>query len=172
MKARAAPLLTACVLLLQGCGSDKASSPTQTGASSFSETRSAILAAVDSGDYDALRPLIEAETFLSDFGFGEEQDPVGRWEAMGSKPLETMGVLLRMSGVVRKTNEGTLHQWPSYDADSKPGDLTSKDRQLFEQVLSKDELEQALTDEYGYIGPRLGILADGTWWFFILEGGP
>ena len=26
--------------------------------------------------------------------------------------------------------------------------------------------------EYGYVNPRLGILADGTWWFFVLEGGP
>jgi hypothetical protein len=29
-----------------------------------------------------------------------------------------------------------------------------------------------ITDEYGYTSPRLGILEDGTWWFFILEGGP
>ena len=175
MRQRALLALAVLVMAAPSCGSDEvASAPSSAPAksTSFEETRDAILAAVDSGDYDALRPLIEAETFLSDFGFGEEPDPAGRWEAMGSEPLETMGVLLRMSDVVRKTNEGTLHQWPSYDADSKPSDLTAEDRQLFETVMSKHELEQALTDEYGYIGPRLGILEDGTWWFFILEGGP
>ena len=26
--------------------------------------------------------------------------------------------------------------------------------------------------EYGYVGPKLGILKNGTWWFFILEPGP
>jgi hypothetical protein len=139
---------------------------------SFSETRSAILSAADSGDYAALRPLIEADTFLSDFGFGEESDPVGRWEEMGSRPLETMAVLLRMKHVVRETNEGTLYQWPSYDSDSDPGDLTLKDRDRFKTVMSQAELERMITDEYGYTGPRLGILEDGTWWFFILEGGP
>jgi hypothetical protein len=175
MRQRALLALAVLAMAAPSCGSDEvasapASAPTRS--TSFEETRDAILAAVEDGDYDALRPLITADTFLSDFGFGEEPDPAGRWEAMGSKPLETMGVLLRMQGVVRETNEGTLHQWPSYDADSKPGDLTSEDRELLRTVLTKNELKRALTAEYGYIGPRLGILDDGTWWFFILEGGP
>jgi hypothetical protein len=182
MKGRAAFLLAAFALATPACGSEEeVSRPGESGPratstlaapTSFSETRSAILAAVDSGDYSALRPLIEAETFLSDFGFGEEADPVGRWEEMGSEPLETMGVLLRMKHVVRETNEGTLYQWPSYDPDSDPRDLTPKDRDLFRTVTSQAELERMITDEYGYTGPRLGILEDGTWWFFVLEPGP
>jgi hypothetical protein len=52
------------------------------------------------------------------------------------------------------------------------GDLTPKDRDLFKTVLSEAELERLITDEYGYTGPRLGILADGTWWFLLLEPGP
>jgi hypothetical protein len=178
MRQRALLALAVLAMAAPSCGSDEvasapASAPAPTTKStSFEETRDAILAAVESGDYDALRPLIKPDIFLSDFGFGEEPDPVGRWEAMGTKPLETMGVLLRMQDVVRETNEGTLHQWPSYDADSEPGDLTSEDRELLSTVLTNNELKQALTAEYGYIGPRLGILADGTWWFFILEPGP
>jgi hypothetical protein len=182
MKESAAFLLAAFALATPACGSEEeVSEPSKTGfpalstvegSGSFSETRSAILAAADNGDYAALRPLVEAETFLSDFGFGEEPDPVGRWEEMGPQPLETMGVVLRMQHVVRQTNEGTLYQWPSYDADSDPGDLTPKDRDLFKTVLSEAELERLITDEYGYTGPRLGILADGTWWFFLLEPGP
>jgi hypothetical protein len=30
----------------------------------------------------------------------------------------------------------------------------------------------AFIPEYGYTGPRLGILADGTWWFFLSGGAP
>jgi hypothetical protein len=182
MKGRAAILLAAFALATPACGSEEEGPRrTETGGpatstvespTSFSETRSAILAAADEGDYDALRPLIEADTFLSDFGFGEEPDPVGHWEGRGSAPLETMGVLLRMKHVVRDTNEGTLYQWPSYDPDSDPGDLTAKDKELFRAVMSQAELERMITDEYGYTGPRLGILEDGTWWFFLLEGGP
>jgi hypothetical protein len=172
--------LTALVLSAAACGSDEASQPAATGGQttaaespgSAEETRAAILAAGDSGSYDGLRELIEADTFLSDFGFGEERDPVGRWEEMGPKPLRTMAALLRMSPVVRETNEGTLHEWPDYDPDSQPSDLTAADRKLFRTFLSEDELEQLIVPELGYTGPRLGILADGTWWFFILQGGP
>jgi hypothetical protein len=38
--------------------------------------------------------------------------------------------------------------------------------------MSKADLEQLITDEYGYTSPKLGILEDGTWWFFLLESGP
>jgi hypothetical protein len=181
MRRGAVLLLAALVLASSACGEEELAQPSGTGfgattteqrPDSFSETRAAILAAVESSDYEALRPLLEPGTFLSDFGFGEESDPVARWQAMGLEPLRTMGVLLRMKDVVRETNEGTLHQWPSYDPDSEPGDLSREDRELFRTVLWKHELEQALTADYGYVGPRLGILEDGTWWFFILEGGP
>jgi hypothetical protein len=181
MRTGAVLLLAALVLTASACGEEKlapapgsgsADTTTDQRPSSFSQTRDSIRAAVKSGDYEALRPLLVPETFLSDFGFGEERDPVGRWEEMGSGPLDTMGVLLQMKPVVRETNEGTLHQWPGYDADSDPGDLTMKDRDLFRSVMSKDELDRLITDDYGYTGPKLGILEDGIWWFFILKGGP
>jgi hypothetical protein len=172
MPKRALLLLAAFALMAPGCGSEATALTQEERPASSGETRKAILAAVDNADYGALRTLIEPDSFLSDFGFGEERDPVGRWEEMGSEPLETMGALLQMKPVVRETNEGTLHQWPSYDADSKPGDLTRQDKDLFATVMSQAELERSITDEYGYTGPKLGILEDGTWWFFILEGGP
>jgi hypothetical protein len=182
MKRRALVAVVAFVFVAPACGggadeeaqtTTPAAETTTVGATtSFSDTRDAILAAVESEDYDALRPLIGPDVFLSDFGFGEEQDPVGRWEEMGSKPLETMGVLLEMPHVVRETSEGTLYEWPAYDPDSEPADLRPQDRKRFESVLSEDEVDELITGDYGYTGPRLGILADGTWWFFILEGGP
>lgn len=137
-----------------------------------SRTRAAILAAAEAGDYDLLRPLVDADVFLSDFGFGDEPDPVGRWQAIGRRPLETMKVLLRMDPVVRETNEGTLYQWPRLGPDSRAGDVSARERELFRTIMTEAELDALVLPEVGYTAPRLGILADGTWWFFILESGP
>ncbi|CAN5116873.1 hypothetical protein BH18ACT14_BH18ACT14_18920 [soil metagenome] len=91
---------------------------------------------------------------------------------MGPKPLETMGAVLRMPHAVRETNEGTLYQWPRFDANSTLEDLTGPERDLLLPFVTEDELTNAFLPEYGYTAPRLDVLADGNWWFFILEGGP
>ncbi len=193
---RGATLLALLALVAPGCGSEKSSSPGATGSSGatessgatdtsgatessdtsaeglpapVSETRSAIVAAAKSGDYGPLRPLVKPDVFLSDFGFGTEPDPVGRWQEMGPEPLETMGVLLGMPHVVRETNEGTLYEWPRFDANSKMEDLTEPERDLLLTFMTEDELINAFLPEYGYTGPSLGILANGKWWFLILE---
>lgn len=48
--------------------------------------------------------------------------------------------------------------------------MSPAERELLGQVMSEAELKEVILPEVGYTGPRLGILADGTWWFFILEG--
>jgi hypothetical protein len=191
---RGATLFALLSLVAPGCGSGESSSPGATGSSGVtessatsveetdnsdtsaeglpapvSEARSAILAAAESGDYGPLRALVKPDVFLSDFGFGTEPDPVGRWQEMGPKPLETMGVLLGMPHAVRETNEGTLYEWPRFDANSKMEDLREPERDLLLTFMSEDELINAFLPEYGYTGPRLGILANGNWWFLILE---
>ena len=129
--------------------------------------------AVESGDYEELRPFLDKKVFLSDFGFGNDQpDPIERWKAMGPKPLETMGVLLRMPHAVKETNEGTLYEWPRFDANSKAEDIEPAEREAFLSFMTEDELVNAFIPEYGYTGPRVGILADGTWWFFVSGGAP
>jgi len=176
-----AAALVALALALAGCGGEEAApSATSGGSETFAEDlpapvaakRAAILSAAERGDYDSLRAEVEPDAFLSDFGFGTEPDPVARWQEMGSAPLETMGALLRMPHVVRETNEGTLYQWPSYDANSHAGGLSDADRELFLTIMSEDEVENLIRPEYGYTAPRLGILADGAWWFFILNRDP
>jgi hypothetical protein len=137
------------------------------------DTRSRILRAAESGDYERLRPLIDLDVFLSDYGFGSRQpDPVRRWRRLGPKPLETMRVLLRMSSSVRETNEGTLYQWPRFGPDSSAEDISDSEQAQLRTILTDAELRNLILPEYGYTAPRLGILADGTWWFFILEAGP
>lgn len=176
---RGAAAVAVLALVLPGCGSEGLPTPEATAGSEMSaeglpgpvsETRSAILAAAASGDYEPLRAVVKPDVFLSDFGFGNEPDPVGRWQEIGPKPLQTMGVVLRMPHAVRETNEGTLYEWPRFDADSNAEDLTQPERDLLLTLMTEDELNNAFLPELGYTGPSLGILADGNWWFFILQG--
>jgi hypothetical protein len=185
MKISAVALVIAVSALMgSGCGGSESTVPASSGGSEttpasaeglpgpVAETRSAILAAAESGEYGSLRGVVDSKSFLSDFGFGEEPDPVGRWEQMGPKPLETMGTLLRMPHAVRETNEGTLYEWPQFNADSSAADVSAEERELLLTIMTEDELTNALLPEYGYTGPQLGILADGDWWFFVSGGAP
>jgi hypothetical protein len=182
MKISAVALVVAVAALVgSGCGGSETMSTASSGGSEASaeglpgpvaETRSAILAAAESGEYEPLRDVVDSKTFLSDFGFGEEPDPVGRWEQIGPKPLETMGTLLRMPHAVRETNEGTLYEWPQFNADSSAADVSAAERALLLTIMTEDELTNAFLPEYGYTGPHLGILADGDWWFLVLQRAP
>jgi hypothetical protein len=137
---------------------------------SVAETRAAILAAANAQDYDALEPMVDADLFLSDAGFGV--DPVAHWRKQGTAPLEAMAVLLDLPHTIRETNEGTLYQWPRFTADSDPDEMSAAERDALETLLGEEGLRASFLDETGYVAPRLGILADGTWWFFVLEPTP
>lgn len=180
-----------CTILLAGCPAEKplatpepretaSPSPTVAGQpglpEAVAEVRAGILTAAAAGDYELLRAWLDPEVFLSDFGFGteDEPDPIARWKEMGEKPLEIMAALLGMDYTEMDTNEGHLYQWPIYDAETKDiQEVRGSDREQFLTVMTRQELRRLVPDaEYGYIGPRLGILKDGTWWFFIMEPGP
>lgn len=134
------------------------------------DKRSAILAAAAARDYDMLVPLLEPRLFLSDFGFGV--DPVVRWRDRGTEPLEAMEILLNMRpAAARDTNEGTLYQWPRFTHDSDPDDMSTTEREALLKILDERELAAAFLPETGYTGPRIGILADGSWWFFLEQSG-
>lgn len=188
-------LLAAClgsILVLAACTSDRRQDATQPSPAAtattapnadadadlpraVAQTRSGILSAARSGDYDMLRPLLDRDVFLSDFGFGgDAPDPISRWQELGRDPLQMMAILLGMEHVVEETNEGVLYRWPSYDEETTSLDnLRPADRRAFRSILSARDARRLVPDpEYGYVGPRLGILEDGTWWFFILDGGP
>ena len=134
------------------------------------ETRAAILAAATAQDYDALESLVDPAVFLSDAGFGT--DPVAQWRDQGTAPLDAMAALLALPHTVRETNEGTLYQWPRFTADSDPEDMSSAERDVLTELLGERGLETAFQSETGYVAPRLGVLADGTWWFFVQEPAP
>lgn len=133
--------------------------------------RGGILAAAADHDYEALRELFDPNVFLSDFGFGI--DPTNRWKRVGDEPIELMAALLEMDYLERDSNEGHLYEWPAYDAETKRlADISRADRNLFLSVMTREEFRRLVPNaEFGYVGPRLGILADGTWWFFVEGGG-
>jgi hypothetical protein len=133
-------------------------------------TRAAILAAAQERDFDALGELIEPAVFLSDAGFGV--DPIPSWREQGELPLETMETLLSMLSTTEATNEGELYRWPRFTANSDPEEMQPKERDALVALLGEDGLINAFQEETGYVGPRLGILADGTWWFLILQSAP
>jgi hypothetical protein len=165
-------VVLAALALLPACQDDSGTAQNDL-PDAVAETRSDILGAAENKDYDALRPLIEKAVFLSDYGFGNDQpDPVERWRGLGPKPLEMMGVLLRLGHTVKETNEGTLYQWPRFDPNSTAEEITAADRRLLRTIMTEAELRTLILPEYGYTAPRLGILADGTWWFFILNRAP
>jgi hypothetical protein len=133
-------------------------------------TRAAILAAARARDYDALSAVIDPEVFLSDAGFGV--DPVPHWRELGPAPLETMEALLNTSSTTEQTNEGKLYQWPRFTANSSPEEMQPNEREALVALLGEEALRNAFQSETGYVGPRLGILDDGTWWFLVLEPAP
>jgi hypothetical protein len=148
------------LVLLAGCqddGSESSALPEPT-----STTREAILRATRAGDQDALRRLIDPQLFISD---------VDR-RRFGERSLRTMEVLLEMPHQVRDTNEGTLYQWPRFGPDSNPGAMSEDERRALRRIMSDAELRDAILPEVGYTAPRLGILEDGRWWFFVLSAGP
>lgn len=152
-------------------GSDPVADPTIEGIPDpVGQTRAAILAAAGAEAYDALEPLVDAETFLSDAGFGS--DPVAYWRDLGTAPLEAMAAVLALPHTVRETNEGTLYQWPRFTADSDPAEMSAAERDALTELLGAGGLERAFNAEIGYVAPRLGILADGTWFFFVQNPAP
>ena len=164
-------LAVAVVVMVAGCqddGSSRSDLPEP-----VAEMRAAILDAAEERDYDALRPLIKRDRFLSDYGFGRSgPDPVAQWRKLGDKPLATMEVVLQMRHQVRETGEGTLYQWPRFDANTEPEEITDDERRQLRKVLTEAEYREATVPDYGYTGPEVGILANGTWWFFTTRREP
>jgi hypothetical protein len=194
-KLEVASLVLAALALASACGEEETASPqapaatTATTASTTTTaaptetvtdlpkpvfaTHAGLLFAASAHEYEELRPFLDKKVFLSDYGFGNDQpDPIERWKALGPEPLDTMGAILHMPHAVKETNEGTLYQWPRFDPDSEAEDIEPAEREAFLTFMTEDELVNAFIPEYGYTGPRLGILADGTWWFFLSGGAP
>jgi hypothetical protein len=128
------------------------------------ETRAKLLEAADSGDYEALRPLIPSTGFEYTFGSPVAGGPIAYWQNLerttSQRPLQTLGQVLRMPYTLSRG----IYYWPfAYDVASLD-DLTAHERELLAPL---GPLESVFVEGTGYLGWRAGIQPNGTWVFFV-----
>ncbi|MGH3022271.1 MAG: hypothetical protein ACRDNI_01315 [Gaiellaceae bacterium] len=125
------------------------------------ETHAALLEAAESGDYEALRPLLPESGFSYTFGGGAPGGPIEYWQQVeaqtGDRPIEILARILRLP----YTLSGGMYIWP-FAYDKQEDELTAHERELL------GDLANSYTGAgSGYLGWRAGIEPDGTWRFFI-----
>lgn len=122
------------------------------------ETHAALLAAAQSGDYEALRPLIPDE-FSYTFGSPVEGGPIAYWQRVEQEsnevPIEILPRILELPYALF----GGTYVWP-FAFDKQEDELTAYERELLGDLA-------AFGAGSGYLGWRAGIEPDGTWRFFI-----
>ena len=128
------------------------------------EMRSALLAAAEAGDYEALRPLIPESGFEYTFGGPVEGGPIAYWQELerttDQRPIEALATVLQLPYVLARG----YYVWPWAYALPSSDDLSPHERDL----LAPLGLPSALFPELaGYYGWRAGVAPDGTWVFFV-----
>jgi hypothetical protein len=123
------------------------------------ETHAALLAAAESRDYEALRPLLSDE-FSYTFGNPVGGGPIAYWQQVEQeseeRPIRILARILRMP----YTLFAGTYVWP-FAYDKQEDELTPYERELL------GDLADAYGAGSGYLGWRAGIEPDGTWRFFI-----
>lgn len=123
------------------------------------ETHAGLLAAAESGDYEALRPFLHDE-FSYTFGLPDEGGAIAYWQRVEAesddRPIETLARILRMP----YTLVSGSYVWP-FAYDKQEEELTPYERELL------GDLAETFGEGSGYLGWRAGIAPDGTWQFFI-----
>jgi hypothetical protein len=126
-------------------------------------TRAALLDAAESGDYEALRPLLTEDL---KYTFGEEVDggPVAYWQELerttDERPLESLAAILKMPYVL---SQG-YYVWPWAYALRSSDELSPHEQELLAPLGPPS---QFFPEGVGYLGWRAGIAPDGTWAFFV-----
>ena len=127
------------------------------------ETRAALLAAAESGDYEALATLVPEDGFEYTFGGPVEGGPVAYWQELerttDERPLDALADILRMPYVLSRGYY--VFPW-AYTVESR-ADLSEHERELLAPLGPVDTL---FPPGSGYFGWRTGIEPDGSWSFF------
>lgn len=128
------------------------------------EKRAALLAAAESGDYEALRPLLPTTGFEYTFGGALPGGPIAYWKQVEQntpdQPLETLAVILKMPYTLSRG----YYVWPfAYDVASA-SDLSAHERELLAPLGGLDTL---FFEGTGYLGWRAGIDPNGIWAFYV-----
>ena len=127
-------------------------------------TRAALLEAAESGNYEALRPLIPDDGFTYSFGGPVEGGPIEYWQNLerttDERPLETLAQILKMPYVLSRG----IYVWPWAYTVETAADLSEHERELLAPLGPPSRL---IVEGTGYIGYRAGITPDGSWVFFV-----
>ena len=128
------------------------------------ETRAALLAAAEAGDYAAVADLIPADGFEYTFGGPVEGGAVGYWQELerttDERPLESLAAILKMPYVLARG----YYVWPWAFTVGSSDDLSPHERELLAPVGTPSQL---FPEGIGYLGWRAGFEPDGTWAFFV-----
>lgn len=153
------------VMLGYKLDSDNKTTPTgETGLpAAVEQTRVALLDAAESGDYEALRPLV-SDSFEYTFGSPVEGGPIAYWQGLeeetDERPLESLAAILRMPYVLSRG----YYVWPWAYTVEAAGDLSEHEVELLAPLGPPSRL---FPSGSGYFGWRAGIAPDGTWVFFV-----
>lgn len=144
--------------------SDDSATPATTGLpAAVEETRAALLEAAESGDYEALRPLLPDE-FEYTFGGPVEGGPIAYWQELErtteQRPLETLATILELPYVLTRG----YYVWPWAYALRSADELSPHERELLAPLGPVSSL---FPEGIGYLGWRAGIAPDGTWTFYV-----
>ena len=147
--------------------SDKADAPAASTSglpAAVEQTRVGLLAAAESGDYEALAELVPATGFEYTFGGPVDGGPIAYWqeleETTDERPIGALAAILKMPYVLSRG----YYVWPwTYTVESAD-DLSPHERELLAPLGDPSEL---FPPGAGYYGWRTGIAPDGTWAFFV-----
>lgn len=148
--------------------SDETDTPTTVSPSGLpaavEQTHDKLLAAAETGDYEALAELIPSTGFEYTFGGPVDGGPVAYWqqldETTDERPIEALATILKMPYVLSRG----YYVWPwTYTVESAE-DLSDHERGLLEPLGDPSAF---FPEGAGYFGWRAGIAPDGTWTFFV-----
>jgi hypothetical protein len=132
------------------------------------DTYVAILDGVRAHDLDALRTLLDPDTFVYNFDDGSDPTPAWREDPSVLDPIPP--ILELPFTIVEIEGYGTFYQWPYLMEDGALDDVSAQEREdLHALGFSDDEIEQ-MRDYGSYLGPRLSIDADGLWRNYVTGG--
>ncbi len=128
------------------------------------DTRAALLAAAESGDYEELRPLVPETGFEYTFGGPVEGGPIAYWQKVerttDENPLEALATILKLPYVLSRG----YYVWPWAFTVESSDDLSPHEVELLAPLGPPSEL---FPEGIGYLGWRTGIAPDGSWVFFV-----
>lgn len=133
--------------------------------------REAILEAAESGDIEAMRPVLESNELMPNFSFGGSDDPIAYWkensgDGQGREVLAAMVEILNMPYTVQGAGtDAEMYVWPYLYA-SDMSKLTPQEEVDLYRLMKPAEVK-TMRELGAYIWYRLGIGPDGTWHYFV-----